>query len=222
MTRFVDEYMHSCVPGYPAYCSPRWATDLAMADSGAEAANQRWAHPLHRYTLPGAVRTMAVFNAIRDHWLVMRGPAHTWPFRDPLDFASVALDAPNTEPAVTPWDQDLGVGDGVTRTFQLQKTYARGAQEYTRAVRLPVVSSLRVGRDSAASPPQEYLSGFAVNRYDGTVTFDTAPTGGTLLSWGGYFDVEVRFESDDAFDGIVRTFGVGGFADITLLEGRGC
>lgn len=222
MSRFVDEYMHACVPGYPCYCSPRWSTDLAMADNGSEQANQRWAHPLHKYTLPEAVRTMPVFNAIRDHWLVMRGPAHTWPFRDPLDFASVALEHPNEEPVVTPWDQPLGTGDGITRTFQLVKDYVRGSQTYRRTIRLPVLADLRIGRDSEFSPPGEYLAGFSVDRYEGIVTFDVAPAGGTVLTWGGYFDVEVRFEADDSFDGIVKTFGIGGFADVTLLEVRGC
>lgn len=222
MTRFVDEYLHDCVPGYPVLASPRWSTSIVAVDSGAEQANQRWAHPLHRYTLPEAVRTMTVFNAIRDHWLVMRGPAHTWPFRDPLDFASVPLLAPNTPPVVTPWDQPLGIGDGVTRTFQMQKEYVRGSQVYTRDITLPVVSSLRIGRDSTSSPPQEYLSGFAVNRQTGEITFDVAPTDATVLTWGGYFDVLVRFESDDSFDGIVKTFGIGGFADITLIETRSC
>lgn len=222
MTRFVDVYLDDCVPGYPVLGSPRWSTDIAMADGGDEQVNERWAHPLNRYTLPEAVRTMTVFNAIRDHWLVMRGPAHTWPFRDPLDFASVPLAAPNTAPAVTPYDQDLGIGDGVTRTFQMQKTYARGAQEYVRTIALPVVASVRIGRDGASSPPQEMLSGWSVSRTTGIVTFDTAPANGEVLTWGGYFDVPVRFESDDSFDGIVRTFGVGGFADITLLETRSC
>lgn len=222
MTRFVDVYMDDCVPGYPVLASPRWSTDIAMADSGAEQANQRWSHPLHRYTLPEAVRTMEVFNAIRDHWLVMRGPAHTWPFRDPLDFASVALAAPNTVPTVTPYDQDLGIGDGFTRTFQMRKTYARGAQEYVRDIQLPVVATIRVGWDSAGSPPQEFLSGFAVNRTTGEITFDVAPDNGDVLTWGGLFDVLVRFENDDSFDGIVKTFGIGGFADIPLVETRSC
>lgn len=223
MTRFVDEYMHECVPGYPAFCSPRWSTDLAMADSGDEQVNQRWAHPLHRYTLPEAVRTMEVFNAIRDHWLVMRGPAHTWPFRDPMDFASVALTSPNTEPVTGPFDQALGTGDGITRTFQLSKRYTRGSQTYDRIIRLPVVDSIRIASDpSGISPVFEMLSGWSVNRTTGMVTFDVAPGNGDVLTWGGLFDVPVRFEADDSFDGIVRTFGIGGFADITLLETRSC
>src|SRR5512145_2109895 len=119
MSRFVDVYLDPCVPGYPVLAAPRWSTDIAMADSGAEQANQRWAHPLTRYSLPEAVRTMKVFNAVRNHWLVMRGPAHTWPFRDPLDFASVELTAPNTVPEVSPFDQPLGLGDGFTRTFRM-------------------------------------------------------------------------------------------------------
>lgn len=223
MTGFVDVYMDECVPGYPVFASPRWSTEIVVVDSGDEQVNQRWSHPLHRYTLPEAVRSMEVFNAIRDHWLVMRGPAYRWPFRDPLDFASVALTSPNTEPAVTPFDQALGTGDGVTQTFQLRKLYVRGVQSYTRTITLPVVSTIRIGEDPIGIPPAaEVLSGFTVDRDAGTVFFTVAPAVGSVLTWGGYFDVPVRFEADDSFDGIVRTFGIGGFADITLLETRNC
>jgi uncharacterized protein (TIGR02217 family) len=223
MSRFIDEYMHACVPGYPVFASPRWSTEIIVVDSGSEQVEQHWAHPLHRYTLPEAVRNFDVFNAIRDHWLVMRGPAHTWPFRDPLDYASVALEKPNHTPTVSPFDQALGIGDGATQKFQLRKIYTRGSQQYTRTITLPITSTIRIGGDPTGTPPPaEIVGGFSVERETGIVTFDVAPAFGTVLTWGGLFDVPVRFESDDSFDGIVQTFGVGGFADITLLEVRPC
>lgn len=223
MSRFIDLYLDDCVPGYPVLASPRFATEIVMVDSGDEQANQRWAHPLHRYVLPEAVRTMEVFNAVRDHWLICAGPARSFPFRDPLDFASVALSAPNTVPTVTPYDQALGVGDGSNRFFQLTKRYTRGGYSYDRTLTHPVTASIRIAEDpDGSSPPFEYVGGFTVGRETGIVTFDVAPLAGHVLTWGGLFDVPVRFESDDAFDGIVRTFGVGGFADMTLLEIRGC
>src|SRR5690554_6598753 len=132
MSRFVDEYPPSGFRGFPCISSPRWSTSIVAVDSGAEQANQRWEHPLHRFTLPEAVRDHATFEAVRDHWLVMRGPAPTWPFRDPLDFASRALPAANVAPTVTSTDQTLGTGDGATRKFQLVKTYTRGSHSYTR------------------------------------------------------------------------------------------
>lgn len=220
MARFVDEYLDDCVPGYPTLSSPRFSTSLVSVDSGAEQANQRWEHPLNKYTLPEAVRSMEVFNAVRDHWLVMRGPAHTWPFRDPLDFASIALARPNTAPTITMTDCVLGTGDGVTRAFQITKTYARGAQTYTRNIKLPVVSSVLVAVTNGSGVPTLVASGYSVSRPGGVITFDAAPIAGRLISCGYLFDVPVRFEADDSFDGIVRTFGVSGFSDLTFSEVR--
>lgn len=216
MTRFVDEYLDSKVPGYPCVSSPRWSTEIVAVDSGAETVNQRWANPLMRFTLPEAVRDMTVFNAVRDHWLVMRGPVHTWPWRDPLDFASVSLDEPNQVPVISSIDQVIGTGDGVTTNFQLVKTYTRGAQSYTRTIRLPVLNTVTVSIDS------NEVTNYTVSRPGGVITFDTAPLVGEVIMAGFLFDVEVRFEDDLSFDGIVQSFGLGGFADITLIESRGC
>jgi uncharacterized protein (TIGR02217 family) len=220
--RFIDVALDDCVPGYPAFSSPRWSTRIVMVDSGAEQVNQRWEHPLHAYTLPEAVREHEVFEAIHDHWLVMRGPVHTFPFRDPLDFASVALAGPNTAPTVSGLDQVIGTGDGTTLTYQLTKTYTRGPESYTRNVYHPVVSSVVVtvgGADPLTfSPPLTW----SVDRLTGGITFDAAPDNGDVIRAGYLYDVEVRFESDEAFDGIVRTFGLGGFADINLIEVRPC
>lgn len=222
MSRFIDEYAPPEMPGFPCISSPRWSTAITAVDSGSEQANQRWEHPLHRFTLPEAVREHHVFEAVRAQWLAMRGPAHTWPFRDPLDFASVALPRPNQMPVISATDQVLGTGDGARTSFPLVKEYARGSQVYTRRIHLPVVDTVLVslnGADPASfSPPILWT----VSRPGGVVSFTPAPPPGQVVRAGFLFDVEVRFESDDSFDGIVRTYGVGGFADITLVEVRPC
>lgn len=220
MNRFKDAYLHECVPGYPVYCSPRWSTKIAMVDSGSEQIAQQWEHPLNRYVLPEAVRDMTIFQSVRDHWLVMRGPAFTWPFRDPLDFASRPLDRPNEQPVVTDEDQIIGTGDGVTNKYQLIKTYTVGGESYTRTIYLPVVSSVVVKLHyNELDPPPP---GWTVDRETGIITFDFAPVGGRLITAGFLFDVPVRFENDQSFDGITSSFSLGGFSDVTLLEVRPC
>lgn len=222
MTRFVDEYIPEQVPGFPCISSPRWSTDLQVVDSGAERANQRWGHPLHSFILPNAIREHAAFEGIHDHWLTMRGPLHSFPFRDPLDFASRALLQPNFVPSLSLTDQPLGTGDGVTKIFQLSKTYTRGVQTYTRNVSHPVVSTVLIGLDGIDPDTLSPSFGWSVDRLTGLVTFDVAPSPGAVLTAGFLFDVEVRFDSDTAFDGIVQTYGVSGFADMTLTEIRPC
>jgi uncharacterized protein (TIGR02217 family) len=226
MARFIDVYLADCVPGYPCASTPRFSTAIVAVDSGAERARQRWEHPLHRFTLPEAVRDHDVFEAIHDHWLVMAGPARTFPFRDPLDCASVALTQPVTDdsllPTISGTDQTLGTGDGTTTNFQLVKTYTRGPGTYTRTIYHPVVASASVTLDG--NDPLSYSPAFtyAIDRDTGVVTFDTPPNAGMIVRAGFYYDVEVRFESDDAFDGIVRTYGISGFADLSLIEVRPC
>lgn len=219
MTRFRDVYAPPEMPGYPCISSPRTSTTIVQVSSGAENANQNWEHPLWRYTLPEAVREHSVYEALKAHWLVMAGPAYTWPFRDPLDFASVDLAKANVAPTVTMLDQLIGTGDGATTSFQLVKSYTRGAYSYARKIELPVTSTVLVsvaGVDVSGSNP------WTVSRPGGVVTFTTAPTPGQLIKAGFLFDVEVRFESDDVLDGIVRSYQISGFADIPLVGVRTC
>jgi uncharacterized protein (TIGR02217 family) len=115
-------------------------------------------------------------------------------------------------------DQALGTGDGIAEMFQLRKTYTRGAFSYTRDIHLPVLSSLLIASDGVLVSPTSYT----VSRPGGIVTFNDPPSNGAVLTAGFLFDCEVRFESDDQLESIVRTYQVGGFADITLIEVRPC
>jgi len=214
--RFRDVYLDPCVPGYPAISSPMWSTNITRVASGAEQANQRWAEPIMSYSLPDAVRSMDIFNALWNHWMVMKGAAHTFPWRDPMDFASVPLDAPNTIPDISMLDQVIGIGDGVTTSFQLIKTYTAGVYSYVRSISKPIVSSVVVAVDGVSNPS------FTVNRNNGVLTFISPPAIDDVITAGYLFDVEVRFAADDVMSGIVRSLGVGGFGSIDLIEVRGC
>jgi uncharacterized protein (TIGR02217 family) len=218
MPRFVDEYAPDDMPTWPCASAPRWSTQVTQVDSGAEQANQRWSHPLYRFTMPEVVRTQEQFAAVRDQWLCMRGPAHTWPWRDPLDYASVELNDPSEfdPPTVAATDQTIGTGDGVTRDFQLTKTYRRGSQTYVRDIDLPVSGTVVCALNGVAT------TAFNVSRPGGVVTFETAPTPGQVVTAGYLFDVEVRFENDDVFEGIVQSYAVSGYASLTLVEVRPC
>lgn len=217
MTRFIDEYAPDDMPSWPCASAPRFSTQIVQVDSGDEQVNQRWEHPLYRFTLPEVIREQVTFEAVRDQWLSMRGPAHTWPWRDPLDFASVGLDGPTIEPPLSGDDQLIGYGDGLTRAFQLTKTYQRGSQTYVRNIYLPVVDSLVVHINGAPTS-----NVYTITRPGGIITFEFAPSPGDEITAGYYFDCEVRFESDEAFEGIVQSYAVAGYASITLVEVRFC
>ena len=222
MARFIDEYLPSRVVGYPVDVGPMFATQITQVDSGAEQANSRWLHPLRQISIPSGVRDADTFNDVLAHWLIMRGPAKTFPWRDPTDFASVPLTKVNHAPTLSRLDQLIGTGNGVTTTFQLTKTYTVGAQTYTRNIHFPVASSVLVavnGVDPATLSP---AISWTVSRPGGVITFGSPPGVGDVIRAGFLFDLNVRYDDDETFRGIMRTFGVNGFADIPLQEVRYC
>ncbi len=213
MSRFRDIYLDRRVPSYPVIASPRWSTDLIITDSGGEAANQRWSQPLHRFMIPQAIRTMEVYESILAHWMVTAGPVYTFPFRNPMDFSSHSLLKPSMVPNVTPTDQVIGVADGSRINFQIIKTYQVGAFAHTRKITLPILNTVRLSVGGA-----EIFSGFTVDRLTGMITFDDPPSVGNTIACGYLYDVPVRFESDDSFDGIAQSYGIAGYSDLTFVE----
>lgn len=220
---FIDAYMPESIPGYPCISAPRFKTTIQVSSGGNERRNQEWEHPLHTYILPEAVaRDHSAIVGLRKHWLITKGPLHTFPWRDPLDKASIDhlpnLPDDELESDISMTDQFIGFGDGFTDSFQLIRTYNVGAEIYNRTVHLPVLDTVVVADNGVLVSDSNYT----VSRPGGVITFDTPPLDGHTITAGFLFDVEVRFESDDAFEGVLRTWQAAGFADITLVEVRRC
>lgn len=224
MGAFYDVYLPPSVPGYPCTVTPTTSTTITEVSGGDEGRNRNWSQPKRKIELPAAEgRLWDIIADLNDHFLVLDGPSAGFPFRDPFDYASVRLLGPNESQnsvlqRVTPTDQALGTGDGLTRTFQLTKAYSRGSYTKARTIGLPVLSNLMVADNGSLVSSSSY----SVSRPGGLVTFTTAPAAGHALTWGGIFDIPVRFETDDALNAIVRAFLVGGFAKINLVETRIC
>lgn len=220
---FIDEYMPEEVPGYPCVSAPRFKTSIQVSAGGNERRNQEWEHPLHAFIIPEAVaRDTSVVIGLKKHWLIMRGPTHSFPWADPLDMASIdhTPNLPTSEliALLSETDQHIGTTDGFTDTFQLVRTYSVGAETYDRTIHLPVLDTVIVAIDGVLVDEADYT----VSRPGGEITFDVPPAAGDVVTAGFLFDNEVRFESDDAFEGILRTWQAAGFADLTLIEVRPC
>lgn len=217
---FLDIYMPPEVPGYPCVSAPRTKTTIQVAAGGNERRNREWVHPLHKFIMPEGVRQWSVVQALSKMWKITAGPFSSFAWRDPLDFSSGDLPVPNPDYEIVPLmtDQALGTGDGFTDTFQLVKRYTYSGNTYDRIIHLPVLSTVKVAVNGVLVDSSDY----SVSRPGGEVLFDTPPDNLDTITAGFLFDNEVRFESDDAFEGILRTWQAGGFADLTLVEVRPC
>lgn len=213
---FIDAYPPASIMKFNFVSSPRFSTNMVAVASGAEQRNQNWQHPLHSFAAPEAVECHEHLVALHNLWMTTRGPLHTFAFRDPLDFASRDLPAPDVAPATLLTDQVLGIGDGTRTQFQLLRRYNFGGQFYDRLIYHPIVSSVEVGLNATPAPS------FTVSRETGVVTITPAPANGVVVTAGFLFDVEVRFEGDDSYDGIVRSWRVSGHADLVFQEVRPC
>lgn len=175
-------------PGCPSFgfvSQPDYSTQIARVQSGREVRNRLWARPLNRYTLTVGPRMEAEIYELLEFWHAVGGQECGFRFKDWADFKSCAIYA---EPAAT--DQPLVLDSESDNSYQLVKRYTKGARSQDRDILKPV-SPIMVAADGVALT---LGADYSVDYTTGIVTL-AAPNSG-LLTWGGEFEVPVRFESD--------------------------
>ena len=187
---------------------PERKTEIVSLGSGYEERNGVWANSRRRYDVGYGIKTLDDMAAVTAFFEARSGRLYGFRFKDFADFKSAAPAA-----AVTAFDQRLGTGDGVTRSFVLLKTYASGSASWTRAIVKPVAATVR-----AAIAGTE-TTAFTVDTTTGVVTFTNAPGAGTAVTAGFEFDVPVRFDTDTLTINL-NNFHAGEIASIPLVEIR--
>ena len=163
---------------------PERRTEIVTLASGAEERNAPWAHSRRRYDAGLGMRSLDDVEALIAFFEARRGQLIGFRWRDWADWRSCLPSG-----AVTPFDQEIGRGDGVETTFGLVKRYASGEAAYLRPIAKPVAGTVRVGVDGVEV-------GATVDAARGTVTLDAAPAEGAVVTAGFEFDVPVRFDTD--------------------------
>jgi uncharacterized protein (TIGR02217 family) len=164
---------------------PEYVTEVTRLASGAESRNARWAGSRRRWEVAGAAVRADAAHELVAFFEARRGRMHGFRFRDPVDWKSCA---PSQGPAAT--DQALGIGNGVTREFQLVKRYVSGGAVRDRTITKPVEDTVLAAVDGVLT------TAFEVDWETGVVTFDVAPGEDVVLTAGFEFDTPVRFDAD--------------------------
>jgi uncharacterized protein (TIGR02217 family) len=190
---------------------PERRTEIVALGSGREERNTRWAHSRRRYDAGYGVKTLDALSHVVAFFEERRGRLHGFRWRDRLDQSSAAPGV-----AVSPTDQAIGTGDGVTTHFQLAKTYGSIYAPYQRPVTKPVPGSVRVavvGIEAAIGVA------FTCDTATGIVTFlpGHIPPGGAAVTAGFQFDVPVRFDTD-YLEVDLSAFAAGQIPKIPLVE----
>lgn len=175
---------------------PEFFTSIVSTYGGFEQRNINWSQSRARYNVLHAIKNQTQIDELLIFFRKMRGKAYAFRFKDWADFSATS--------------QQIGVGNGVNKNFQLVKNY----DSAQRIISKPVSGSVKIYIDDV-----EQNSGVAVNSTTGVVTFTTAPDVDEVVTADFEFDVPVRFDTDYlpvTFD----SAGLNSIRDIPLIEVR--
>lgn len=198
---------------YGAQGGPKRLTQVVTLKSGFEQRNQSWLHSRRNYNaglgLSGPLRMQYLYATIK-FWEARAGRLYGFRWKDWTDFKSG-----DPTQVTTHTDQVLGVGTaGGQVAFPLLKTYADAAGSYTRLIKKPVNSTIKLGVNGGL-----VSSGYTVNYVTGVITFDSAPDEGDAITAGYEFDVPARFD-DDELTISIEAFQAGAIPTIKVVEIR--
>ena len=186
---------------------PERRTDVVMSASGHEERNARWADSRRSYNVGYGVKSIDDLQSVISFFEERRGRLYAFRFKDYTDYKSCL-----PTQTVTAADHTIGIGDGVTRTFQLTKTY--GTQRpWVRIIVAPVAGTVFVAVNRTAS------TNFTMDQTTGLVTFSAGsiPPMGASVTAGFEFDVPVRFDTDKIKINLAH-FQAGEIPDVPLTE----
>ncbi|MEP5154346.1 DUF2460 domain-containing protein [Planktotalea sp.] len=190
---------------------PERRTDIVTLSNGYEERNTPWSHSRRRYDAGVGLRAMDDVDEVLSFFEARRGQMFAFRWKDWSDFKSCKPSA-----TVAYEDQLIGIGDGVTKEFQLSKTYRSGEASYTRVIAKPVSGTVKVG---VAGDPQQEAIHFNVDTETGLILFERAPDEGREITAGFEFDVPVRFDTDRIHTS-VASFQAGEVPSIPVVEVR--
>ena len=187
---------------------PQRLTEIVSLASGHEERNTRWAHSRRRYEAGLGVQSVDDLHEVIAFFEARRGRLYGFRWKDHADYKSCP-----PRQSVSATDQQIGVGDGATLTFQLVKIYSDGAGSYERVIAKPVAGTVAIAVDGVVDPSAN------VDVATGLVTLASAPAESAIITAGFEFDVPVRFDTD-RLDINMSHFEAGQIPDIPVVEVR--
>lgn len=184
---FIEEQFPVC-PSIGSQSAPAYNVSVARMMSGAERRNRFWQYPLHRYTVSVDPRQVDEVQTVLEWWHAMGGPECGFRWIDYADYKSVRV---NQE--VSPTDQPIQSSAVSPTGYQLIKEYTVGSRTQQRIILKPVASTIRVANGAGV---EQGPSTWDVDSTTGILTVLPGFTG-VPTTWGGEFDVPVRFEGNE-------------------------
>jgi uncharacterized protein (TIGR02217 family) len=166
---------------------PIYSVTVIERASGIESRNRNWSRPLHRYTATLGPRVEADVAEALEFYHAVGARAYGFRFHDYVDYKSCRIDQD-----VSSTDQPLVLDASVSpEAYQLTKDYTFGSLTQSREIQKPVEGTILIADGGVLKTE---TSDYTIDYSTGLVTLNFSPS--TTLTWGGEFDVPVRFDSE--------------------------
>jgi len=156
--------------------------------SGHERRNRNWLYPLHRYSATVGPRGWDDVQAVLEFYHAVGGRALGFRFSDGNDYKSCQV-----HEVITALDQPLiPTPSGFSPSgYQLIKRYSAGSRNQDRYITKPITGTILLADNGTA---KDEGVDWTMDYTTGVVALIFSPVG--PLTWGGQFDVPVRFDSE--------------------------
>lgn len=196
---------------FGALGGPERRTEIVTLSNGFEERNSPWAGSRRKYDAGIAMRSLKDIEDVIAFFEARQGQLYGFRWKDWSDFKSCPA---NEAPEAT--DQVIGLGDGLTRLFQLQKAYRSGSERIFREIKKPVSSTVKIAIQGTL---QDANTQYTLDDSTGEITFAMAPADGLEITAGFEFDVPVRFDTA-GIQVNLATFNAGDVPSIPVIEVR--
>lgn len=196
---------------YGSAGGPERLTEIVTLANGHEERSTPWAHARRRYDAGFGLRSLDDLDQLLAFFEARRGQLHAFRWKDWTDYKSCGLSGD-----ISPFDQRIGMGDGVQTQFQLIKRYVSGQESYLRPIRKPVRNRVLV---ALGGDPKLEGAEYTIDWDSGVIAFLIPPDIGADISAGFEFDVPARFDSD-SLQTSIAAFQAGELPNVPILEVR--
>ena len=172
-------------------------TTIITSKNGKEYRNVNWNNNKMKFNIVNGIKTKTELDEVIKFFRNVKGKADGFRFKDWTDFSAV--------------NQQIGIGDGETKEFQLIKTYTINGNTYTRKIKKPVISTIKVFLDGIET------NDFSIDLTNGLITFEVAPSDTTIITANFEFDVPVRF-NNDLLEVSLNSLSSGKINNLELIE----
>jgi uncharacterized protein (TIGR02217 family) len=176
----------------------QYSTDVVTSATGYEYRNVNWINSRAKYNLAPAICSEDELSELISFFRICKGKAIGFRFKDFSDFRVN--------------DQLIANGDGLTKTFQLMKSYQLGALEEIRNISKPVEGKISIKIDGKSVD-------FKCDFTTGKIDFEHAPYIGAGIYADFEFDVPVRFDTDHLSSSL-QAYVEQNIKDIPIVELR--